>query len=116
MDTPEFCNRTGISPQKLTVWIMNGVLSAELVDKPHGGYRRELTEAHVQRVRLAKALLGKRIPFSELSRRPELFDAPYVVYDGREARPCKDAGQAIATIAKAKHRCAAVDLNAVRAK
>jgi hypothetical protein len=69
MTTTEFCDRPGLNPRKLTNWIMNGLLQAQLVDKPHGGFRRELGPEHVERVRILKALLAKRIPFSQLADR-----------------------------------------------
>jgi hypothetical protein len=118
MTTFEFCDQTGISPQKLTCWNANGLLEAELVEgRGRGGFRRELTEEHVERVRILQALLGRRIPFRWLADRPDLTfgGARYLVFDGRHLEACQDAGQAIATVAKAKHRCAAVDLAAVRA-
>jgi hypothetical protein len=95
---------------------MHGLLEAELLDTPHGGYRRELTEEHVERVRILQALLRKRVGFRHLADRADLTfgGARYVVFDGRELRACRDASQAIAAVAKAKHRCSAVDLSAIR--
>jgi DNA-binding transcriptional MerR regulator len=112
MTTTEFCDRTGLSPRKVTSWTMAGVLG----DTRHGAYRRELTEEHVARANILKALLAKRIPFAELADRTDLTfgGARYVVYDGRHLRPCQDAAAAIAAVAKAKHRCCAVDLAAIR--
>ena len=67
MTTTEFCARTGISQLKLTNWIMHGLLKAEFVNTTRGGLRRELTEEHVERVRILKALLAKRVPFAQLA-------------------------------------------------
>jgi len=64
MTTTEFCEATGLNPRKLTNSIMNGLLETELIDKPHGGFRRELTPEHIERARLLKALVDKRIPFA----------------------------------------------------
>jgi hypothetical protein len=38
----------------------------------------------------------------------------YVVYDGQQLRPCRDAAAAIATVVRARRWCSAVDLSAIR--
>jgi len=92
---------------------MAGVLKS---NKAPGGYWREVSEEHVERVRLLQALLGKRIPFAQIADCPDLTfgGARYVVYDGRQLRPCQDAAAAIAAVVKNKHRSAVVDLVTIR--
>jgi hypothetical protein len=116
MTSTEFCNLTGLTPKTLNHWIYRGAIKAELVDGRGRGFRRrEFTEEHVERVRIVKALLGKRIPFVEMMGRPDLFTAAYIVFDGYRVQPCQDAAAAIATVAKARRKCTAVDLTAIRA-
>jgi hypothetical protein len=118
MTRTEFCNLTGLKPKTLDHWIYRGAIKAELVvGRGRGGFRRrrEFTSEHVERVRVVKALLAKHIPFVEMMGRPDLFTAAYIVFDGYRAQPCQDAAAAIATVAKARRKCTAVDLTAIRA-
>jgi hypothetical protein len=39
----------------------------------------------------------------------------FVIFDGRELRPCRDASAAIAAVVRAKRWASAVDLTAIRA-
>jgi len=80
-------------------------LRAENVGLPGGGVRRVFDVGQLERARLLNALLKKGVSLAHLAAAADLdFDgAQFVVYDGydgRELRACRDAGKAIATVAK----------------
>jgi hypothetical protein len=77
----------------------------------------EFAADQVPRARLIKQLVRKGVTFGHLARANLAFDPgqAFVVYDGQELRPCRDAGAAIAAVVRAKRWASAVDLTAIRA-
>jgi DNA-binding transcriptional MerR regulator len=118
MTSIEFCESTGLTPRELQNWLESGLLQPELVVIPGViGRRREFTAGQAERARVIKALHGKGVTLSQLARANLTFDAgqAFVIYDGRELRPCRDAKSAIAAVVRARRWCSAVDLTAIRA-
>ena len=118
MTTIEFCQSAGLTPRELQNWLENGLLQAELVVIPgDAGRYREFTAGQVERARVLKALHAKGAKLSQLARADLAFDAgqAFVIFDGRELRPCRDAKSAIAAVVRAKRWCSGVDLAAIRA-
>ena len=116
MTSEEFCQVIEIPYKTLNTWIDNGIIRAERVaGRPgRGGFGREFGPEHVARARVLKALLARRVPYAELRNRPDLFAAEYLVIDGRRVRACEDAAAAIGAASKARHRCAVIDLSAIK--
>lgn len=116
MTTLELCESAGLSRSTVQQWLESGFLEAENVGIPGGGVRRVFAPGQLERARLVKALLRKGVSLGALAGSDLSFDAGvlFVVYDGHELRACRDADAAIAAIVRAKGRCSAVDLAAVR--
>jgi hypothetical protein len=94
-----------------------GLLEAELVGIPTGGWRREFAAGQLERARLIKALHRKGATLSQLARSDltDLAAQAYVILDGHVLRACPDAAASIAVVVRAKRWCSAVDLTAIRA-
>ena|SRR5215469_15515857 len=116
MTTRELCESAGLSQYQVQTWLETGLLEAETVGIPGGGRRFEFAAGQLERARVLKALHKKGVPLGRLVAGGVSFDAgqAYVIYDGHELRACRDAATAIATVVRAKHRCSAVDLSAIR--
>jgi hypothetical protein len=113
--TLELCELAGICRSTVQKWLESGLLEARLVGVPGGGCRRELDPGQLEKARLIKALIQKGVPTIEISAADLAFAGQaYVVFDGRSLRPCRDAATAITTVVKAKGKCSAVDLSAIR--
>jgi hypothetical protein len=101
MTTAELCESAGLTPRELQNWIENGLLDVEMVGRTSGGgVRREFTADHAERARLIKALQNKGAKLSQLARADlaGLAGKAFVVFDGNELRPFRDAAAAIATV------------------
>jgi hypothetical protein len=100
MTTTEFCKLTGLTPRKVTAWIMAGLLQTELVDKPHGGFRRKLGQEHVERVRILQALHFNESVYAPIAAGAELpgvrfhdlrhFFASVLIAQGKTAKYVQD--------------------------
>jgi hypothetical protein len=117
MASIEFCRTAGLTERELQNWIDNGLLDAERVGRTGGGASREFTADQAERARVIKALHQKGATLAQLARTDlaDLAGQAFVVYDGRELRACRDAAAAIAAVVRAKRRCSAIDLSAIRA-
>ena len=116
MTTHELCESSGLTSRELERWVETGLLKAELVGTPGGGRQGEFAADQAVRARLLKALHSKGATLSQLARANLTFDSgqAFVIYDGHELRPCRDATAAIAAVVRAKRPCSAVDLSAIR--
>jgi DNA-binding transcriptional MerR regulator len=116
MTIAEFHDATGVPIKTLHHWLARGVIATDFVSGPGRGFRRrEFTERDITRARILQAL-ARRVSYAQLANHPDIFDdAEYLIICDGEARPCQNAGQAIATAARAK-RCRVVDLAAIRAR
>jgi hypothetical protein len=117
MTTTELCESAGLNPRELQNWLENGLLDAEMVGRTvGGGVRREFTAAQAERARLIKALQNKGAKLSQLARADlaDLVGKAFVVFDGNEVRPCRDAQAAIAGVVRVERRCSAIDLSLIR--
>ena len=117
MTTTELCASAGLTPRELQSWLEIGLLKpADMIGRPAGGgLRREFTADQAERARVLKALQAKGAKLSQLARAHLAFDGQaYVVFDGHNLRACRDAAAAIATVVKARGKCSAIDLSAIR--
>ena len=116
MTTRELCESAGLSQYQVQCWLETGLLEAETVGIPGGGCRFEFAAGQLERARVLKALHQKGVPLGRLAAAGVSFDSgqAFVVYDGSELRPCRDAAAAIATVVRARRWCSAVDLFSIR--
>jgi hypothetical protein len=116
MTTREFCESAGLSQYQVQCWLETGLLEAETVGIPGGGRRFEFAAGQLERARVLKALHQKGVPLGRLAVAGVSFDSgqAYVVYDGQNLRPCRDATAAITTVVRASRPCSAVDLSSIR--
>ena len=111
----EFCEAAGLSRATITKWLENGLLEAQKVGVPGGGWRREFAAGQLERARLIKMLYQKGVSSAQLSAADLAFDGQaFVIFDGHNLRACRDAATAISMVTKAKRWCSAIDLSAIR--
>jgi hypothetical protein len=103
----------GLTPQELENFRL---VEAQPAAASQGKRILEFTADQVPRARLIKQLVRKGVTYGHLARTNLAFDPSqaFVVYDGQELRPCRDADAAIAAVVRAKRWCSAIDLNTIR--
>jgi hypothetical protein len=106
MTTIEFCQSVGLTARELEDFLDIGLLEAEPAATRQGKRILEFAANLIPRARLIKQLV-RNLAFDQ----SQLF----VVYDGQQLRPCRDADAAIAAVVRAKRWASAVDLTAIRA-
>jgi hypothetical protein len=113
MTSHEFCQSAGLTARELENYLDSGFVEAEPAAAGKRGL--EFTADQVPRARLIKQLVRKGVTFGHLARTNLAFDPSeaFVVYDGQELRPCRDADAAIAAVVRAKRWASAVDLTAI---
>jgi hypothetical protein len=116
MTSHEFCQSAGLTPRELENFLDIGFVEAEPAATSQGKRTLEFAADQVPRARLIKQLIRKGATFGHLARTNLAFDPgqAFVVYDGQELRPCRDADAAIAAVVRAKRWASAVDLTAIR--
>jgi hypothetical protein len=99
MTTAELCEAAGVSRSAVRVWLEAGLLEADRGGNPSGGCVMVFGAGQLERARLIKQLLRKRVRFAHLAGTDlaAVEGQAYIVFDGSSLRVCRDAAAAIAT-------------------